>query len=325
MVEQVSKIITNLEPKAGETLAQIVEKEERKGSLKVVRKGVEKIIIPARTEEKIQAELEKFKVDGIPRYIDYASILKLFDLAKETKLPLLLKGPTGVGKTLALETVAKKYDTPLVTIAGYKEVGYSDVIGSLIPYGDFLVWKDGPLIPAMIGGAVFYFDEVVNVENEVLALLHPLTDHRRYIVIPETKEKIDAHDDFVLVASYNPGSKYSRNKLSPAFEGRFLVKLVGYPPEDVEMEILLNDDNGGEISREEAAIIVDIMNEIREGASDEVKELPGVRASVFVKKLVTQGMAMVDAFEVVLSAIVDEKEELDGLMDIVRGKVPEGD
>ncbi|MEM4366681.1 MAG: AAA family ATPase [Candidatus Anstonellales archaeon] len=296
-------------------LSEALMRLEQQGKIRVAEQTGKMIILPVRNKKAILEELEAFKEKEHIFYVDYGNLMPLFKACKALKKPLLIKGPTGVGKTTFLQHMAQKEDLPLVTVLSHNNINSTDVVGKLIPFGDYFAWEDGLLVKAIVGGAIFYFDEVVNVDSETLSMLYSITDHRRFVVVPDTGELIRPDDKFMLVASYNPGSKYTKKKLPPAFEQRFICAVLEYPPPEVEKDIV----KGNGINTEIASLVVRVMTELREGASMDFKELPGTRLSVLAAELIqNHKLSVKDAFRVVLAAVLDTGETIENILsDIV--------
>ena len=163
--------------------------------------------LPAATGHRLESE---------PWYLPIGDELEIFNAAFESKLPVLLKGPTGCGKTRFIEHVTWKLyrdtdsyrnhlDTPLITVACHEDLTATDLVGRYLLTGDETVWMDGPLTRAVKSGAICYLDEIVEARKDTMVLIHALTDHRRILPIEKQGLIIDAHEDFLLVISYNPG------------------------------------------------------------------------------------------------------------------------
>ena len=171
-----------------------------------------------------------------PYYLPIGDEVEVFTAAYEARLPVLLKGPTGCGKTRFVEYMAVAAPPAratacraLVTVACHEDLTGSDLVGRYLIEGDETVWIDGPLTRAVRGGAICYLDEVVEARKDTTVLIHPLTDHRRILPIDKTGEILEAHPDFLLVISYNPGYQSALKDLKHSTRQRFVSHRVRLP------------------------------------------------------------------------------------------------
>jgi nitric oxide reductase NorQ protein len=180
-----------------------------------------------------------------PWYLPLADEVTVFEAAYAARLPVLLKGPTGCGKTRFVEHMAWRLATRhqdwngnlatrLVTVACHEDLTATDLVGRYLLSGDETVWMDGPLTRAVRTGAICYLDEVVEARKDTTVVVHALTDHRRILPIEKTAELLEAHPDFLLVISYNPGYQSVVKDLKPSTRQRFVSLEFGYPAVDVE-------------------------------------------------------------------------------------------
>src|SRR5258707_4133750 len=180
--------------------------------------------------------------------------VKVFEGAGSRKLPVMLKGPTGCGKTRFLEYMALRLKRPLVTVSCHEDLTSSDLVGRFLLEGASSVWQDGPLTRAVKAGAICYLDEIVEARTDSTVVIHSLTDHRRRLTIEKKGQEIDAHEDFLLVISYNPGYQTVLKDLKPSTKQRFIAINFDFPAEDVERKIVVNEVPG--IDAELAAKLV---------------------------------------------------------------------
>ena len=167
--------------------------------------------------------------------------VQLFERAYEQRLPVMLTGPTGCGKTRFVEHMGRLLDRPVVTISCHDDLTSSDLVGRFIVSGGDVSWNDGPLTRAVKDGAVCYLDEVVEARHDSLAILHSLTDHRRALYLDRANEVVKAPDSFMLVCSYNPAYRSSLKELKPSFRQRFVTLAMNYLPPDREAEVLVKE------------------------------------------------------------------------------------
>ncbi len=165
----------------------------------------------------------------------------LFETAHTNGLPLLLKGPTGCGKTRFVEHMAAKLGKPLYTVACHDDLSAADLIGRYLLKGGETVWVDGPLTSAVREGGICYLDEVVEARKDVTVVLHPLTDNRRTLMIDRTGEELVAPKDFMLVASYNPGYQNVLKRLKPSTRQRFLSISFDFPKAETEIAVVASE------------------------------------------------------------------------------------
>lgn len=173
-----------------------------------------------------------------PYYRPVGGEIQVFRHAYESRLPLLLKGPTGCGKSRFVEAMAAAVGRPLVTVACNDETTATDLLGRWLVRGGDTVWQDGPVTRAVRTGAVLYLDEIAEAREDVIVVLHPLSDHRRQLYVDRIDETLDAPPEFMLIVSYNPGYRRALKEMKPSTRQRFVSLLFGYPAPEVEAEIV---------------------------------------------------------------------------------------
>ena len=182
--------------------------------------------------------------DVSPYYEPQGNEVAIFEAAYKRRLPIMLKGPTGCGKTRFLEYMAFQLKRPLVTVSCHEDLTSSDLVGRFLLEGSDTVWHDGPLTRAVKVGAICYLDEIVEARTDSTVVIHSLTDHRRKLTIEKKGQEIDAHEDFMLVISYNPGYQTVLKDLKPSTKQRFIALNFDFPSEEVERTILLKEVPG---------------------------------------------------------------------------------
>src|SRR3954467_5820929 len=179
-----------------------------------------------------------------PYYEPQSNEVAIFEAAYRKRLPVMLKGPTGCGKTRFLEHMAFQLKRALVTVSCHEDLTSSDLVGRFLLEGSSTVWQDGPLTRAVKAGAICYLDEIVEARTDSTVVIHSLTDHRRRLTIEKKGQEIDAHEDFLLVISYNPGYQTVLKDLKPSTKQRFIALHFDFPAEEIERKIVLNEAAG---------------------------------------------------------------------------------
>ena len=185
--------------------------------------------------------MEQYRVKKEPYYRSVGDEVQLYEAAYSVRMPMMLKGPTGCGKTRFVEYMAWKLGKPLLTVACNEDMTAADLVGRWLLDSDGTRWQDGPLTQAARHGAICYLDEIVEARQDSMVVIHPLTDHRRQLPLDKKGELIHAHRDFHLVISYNPGYQSLMKDLKPSTKQRFTALRFDYPPADIEAEILVRE------------------------------------------------------------------------------------
>lgn len=173
-----------------------------------------------------------------PYYRVIGNEAEIFRHGFRCRLPLMLKGPTGCGKSRFVEAMARELDRPLVQVACHDETSAADLIGRYLIQGGDTIWQDGPVTRAVREGAILYLDEIAEAREDVVVVLHSLTDHRRQLYIDRRNEAVSAPPEFMLVVSFNPGYQKGLKEMKPSTRQRFLGLEFNYPPAEVEAEIV---------------------------------------------------------------------------------------
>jgi nitric oxide reductase NorQ protein len=223
----------------------------------------------------------------IPYYKAIGKEVEVFEHALIHKMPLLLKGPTGTGKSRLVEYIAAKNKLPLYTVNCHEETSSTDLIGRFIIRGRETVWQDGPLTMAVKQGAILYLDEVAEARPDVIVAIHSLTDHRRELYVDKLATVIKAHPNFMLVASFNPGYQRGFKELKPSTRQRFASVSLNYPKEEAEIEIVQQESG---VSKEDAKSLVRIAHKIRNLKELGLTETASTRLLVHAGKLIAGGL-----------------------------------
>jgi nitric oxide reductase NorQ protein len=251
----------------------------------------------------------------LPYYHETGRERALFETAHNNGLPLLLKGPTGCGKTRFVEHMAAKMGKPLYTVACHDDLSAADLIGRYLLKGGETVWVDGPLTRAVREGGICYLDEVVEARKDVTVVLHPLTDTRRTLMIDRTGEELVAPADFMLVASYNPGYQNVLKRLKPSTRQRFLSISFDFPDPDTEIAVVARE-SGLEPGR--VAPLVRLAGRIRTLSGMDLEEGVSTRLVIYAATLMAGGMGVDAALEAaVIEPLSDEADVQQALRDLV--------
>lgn len=252
---------------------------------------------------------------AVPYYEPVGHECELFEYAFHQKLPLLLKGPTGCGKTRFVSHMAARLGLPLQTVACHDDLTASDLTGRFLLQGGETVWTDGPLTRAVRNGGLCYLDEVVEARKDVTVVMHPLTDDRRVLPLERTGEQLEAPDDFMLVASYNPGYQHVLKSLKPSTRQRFIALELGFPPPEQELKILMRESG---LQRERATALVNLANRLRELKGQDLEEGVSTRLLVYCGRLIESGMPILESARAALvEPLSDDEDVREGLMETI--------
>ncbi|HSO08091.1 MAG TPA: CbbQ/NirQ/NorQ/GpvN family protein [Pelomicrobium sp.] len=252
-----------------------------------------------------------------PYYEPQKNEVAIFEAAYRQRLPVMLKGPTGCGKTRFLEYMAWRLKRPLVTVACHEDLTSADLVGRFLLEGDETVWQDGPLTRAVKAGAICYLDEIVEARTDTTVVIHPLTDHRRRLPLEKKGQEIEAHEDFMLVISYNPGYQTVLKDLKPSTKQRFVAIQFDFPDAATELRILRAEVP--ELDAERAEKLVAIGQRARALKDHGLEEVTSTRALVYAGSMMAAGLAPVEACQVAMvSPITDDPELAEAMMEIVR-------
>jgi nitric oxide reductase NorQ protein len=213
----------------------------------------------------------------------------VFKAAYRQKLSLVLKGPTGCGKTRFVEAMAYDLGRPLITVACHDDLTTADLVGRYLLQGDETVWVDGPLTRAVREGAICYLDEVVEARQDTTVVLHPLADHRRQLPIERLGVTLDAAPGFGLVVSYNPGYQSVLKDLKDSTRQRLVALDFGFPPADIEADIVAHE---AKVDDATAGELVRFGQAIRRLETGGLREVASTRVLIAAGRLVAEGLSM---------------------------------
>ncbi len=291
------------------------------------------------TEEQVAADagyrqyaIEEYHPHAEPYYVPTGDEVELFEAAFASKVPVLLKGPTGCGKTRFVEYMAWKLGRPLtvvkgsgaegsnealplVTVACHEDLTASDLVGRYLLEGESTRWIDGPLTRAVKAGAICYLDEVVEARKDTTVLIHPLTDHRRVLPIEKRGQIVEAREGFLLVISYNPGYQSALKDLKHSTRQRFISIEFTHPRKELEAKIIAHESGVAEEIAQDLAKLGEKVRNLREhGLSEGVS----TRLLVYVGKLIQRGIPPRRACQVgVVWALTDDLDVQRSIEEVV--------
>ncbi|UCG10314.1 MAG: CbbQ/NirQ/NorQ/GpvN family protein [Dehalococcoidia bacterium] len=276
--------------------------------------------------------VEEYLPTEEPFYVAAADEIKIFEAAYQQRIPVLLKGPTGCGKTRFLEYMAHRlgqslitvkttpkggdqHPLPLVTIACHEDLTGTDLVGRYLLKGGETAWIDGPLARAAKVGAICYLDEIVEARKDTTVIIHPLTDHRRILPVEKKGEVIRAHDNFLLVLSYNPGYQSALKDLKQSTRQRFIAIEFDYLPRDLEKKVIAHEGATSEEIASDLAVLGEKMRHLKEYG---LQEGASTRLLIYTAKLIESGISPRRACQVaVVWALSDDPEVQQSLEETV--------
>ena len=255
--------------------------------------------------------IEQYKIQREPFYKPVGREVDLYEAAYNARMPMMLKGPTGCGKSRFVEYMAYKLGKPLITVACNEDMTASDLVGRFLLDKDGTQWQDGPLTLAARIGAICYLDEVVEARQDTTVVIHPLTDHRRTLPLDKKGELIEAHPDFQLVISYNPGYQSLMKDLKQSTKQRFGALDFDYPEAAIETEIVAEETG---VSGDMAAKLVQIAHRARNLKGHGLDEGISTRLLVYAGQLITKGIDPVVACSMTMvTPLTDDPDMRDTL------------
>ncbi len=238
-----------------------------------------------------------FEVKSEPFYRAVANEQALYEAAYKRRMPVMLKGPTGCGKSRFVEFMAWKLGRPLITVACNEDMTASDLVGRFLLDKDGTRWQDGPLTMAARIGAICYLDEVVEARQDTTVVIHPLTDHRRVLPLDKKGELVEAHPDFQLVISYNPGYQSLMKDLKQSTKQRFAALDFDYPEAAIEAEIVAREAG---VDAGQAERLVQVAHRTRNLKGHGLDEGISTRLLVYAGQMIAEGVDPVAACQMTL-------------------------
>jgi len=254
---------------------------------------------------------DQYIIKDEPYYEPVGKEIELYESAYEVRMPMMIKGPTGCGKSRFVEYMAWKLGKPLITVACNEDMTASDLVGRFLLDADGTKWQDGPLTTAARMGAICYLDEIVEARQDTTVVIHPLTDHRRSLPLDKKGELIQAHPDFQLVISYNPGYQSLMKDLKQSTKQRFGGMNFDYPEEKTEINIVSKESG---IDIETAKKLVHIAHRARNLKGHGLDEGISTRLLVYSAQLIGKGVSPLDACSMTMvTPLTDDPDMRDTL------------
>ncbi len=258
---------------------------------------------------------KEFLVEEEPYYLALGNEIALFEAAFKDRIPVLLKGPTGCGKTRFMQYMSWKLKRPLITVSCHDDLTASDLVGRYLLKGGETVWVDGPLTLAVKSGAFCYLDEIVEARKDTTVIIHPLADDRRILPIEKRGEIVHATNEFLLAVSYNPGYQSVLKDLKQSTRQRFLAIAFSYPKKENEMDIVQHESG---VDGKTAEGLVSIAAKTRNLKDRGLIEGASTRLLVHAGMLINSGIDIYEACEAAIAQpLTDDHEMLGALSEII--------
>ncbi len=242
-----------------------------------------------------------------PYYLATANEIEIFNSAVADKIPVLLKGPTGCGKTRFMEYMSWYHKRALITVSCHDDLTTSDLVGRYLIQGDNTVWQDGPLTIAVKHGCFCYLDEIVEARKDTTVVIHPLCDDRRILPLEKLGELLPATDDFSLTISYNPGYQSAVKDLKPSTRQRFISIDFDYPEEKFETKIIHDETS---LTEELCERLVRLAGMTRNLVGNGLSEGASTRLLVYTAKLINRGFEPSAACKCAIANILSDDREI---------------
>jgi len=268
-------------------------------------------------ENKAGAQFEQriARIQKEPYYRSTGVEIELFEAAYRERLPVMLKGPTGCGKTRFVEYMAYRLSRPLITVACHEDLFASDLSGRYLLKNEETVWVDGPLTTAVRDGAICYLDEIVEARKDTVVVIHPLTDDRRTLYLDRKGESLTAHPDFLMVISYNPGYQSVLKDLKQSTRQRFVSIAFDYPAPAVEAQIVVHESAVDRATADQLVVLGGKVRRIREHG---LTEGASTRLLIYAARLIRQGVDIRTACRTALSLpLTDDRKLLETLDELI--------
>jgi nitric oxide reductase NorQ protein len=257
-------------------------------------------------------KINENRITAEPFFLPQGKEIEIALAAQENSLPLLLKGPTGCGKSRFVQYLAWRFGLPLITVSCHDDLSTSDLVGRYLVKGNEAVWQDGPLTLAVKSGGICYLDEVVEARKDTTVVIHPLTDDRRELPIEKLGKIFKAPANFMLIVSYNPGYQSLLKDLKPSTRQRFVSLNFDYPPKDLEVQIVCGESGAEEAL---AARLVQLAVMTRSLKDSGLIEGASTRLVIQTVRLIQSGITTRDACRYAMIESLTDDPELLAAMD----------
>ncbi|MEA2073760.1 MAG: CbbQ/NirQ/NorQ/GpvN family protein [Campylobacterota bacterium] len=237
--------------------------------------------------------------------------VELFEAAQSMNLPVLIKGPTGCGKTRFIEAMGEKLGREVYTVVCHDDLSAADLVGRHLINENGTYWQDGPLTKAVRNGGICYLDEIIEARKDTTVVLHSLADYRRVLPIDRTGEVIEAHPDFMLVVSYNPGYQNVLKGMKPSTKQRFISMSFDYPKQEVEKEVIIKESGVDETTAQK---LTNIAGEIRQLTDTDIQEAVSTRLLIYSAKLIVKGF---DPYQACIHSIVESLSDEEDVLEVL--------
>ncbi len=244
-------------------------------------------------------------------YLAQSNEIELFEASASMDLPILIKGPTGCGKTRFIEYMGEKLNRKVYTVVCHDDLSASDLVGRHLIDDNGTFWQDGPLTKAVRDGGICYLDEIIEARKDTTVVLHSLADYRRVLPIDRTGEMIEAHPDFMLVVSYNPGYQNVLKGMKPSTKQRFISLEFQYPKANIEKDIIIKESG---VDEDIAVKLASIASEIRNLTDTDIQEAVSTRLLVYSAKLIVKGF---NPYEACIHTIVQSLSDEDDVLEVL--------
>lgn len=244
-------------------------------------------------------------------YLPQSNEVELFKAAAQMNLPILIKGPTGCGKTRFIEAMGEELGRDVYTVVCHDDLSAADLVGRHLIDENGTYWQDGPLTKAVRNGGICYLDEIIEARKDTTVVLHSLADYRRVLPIDRTGELIEAHPDFMLVISYNPGYQNVLKGMKPSTKQRFISLTFNYPKPEIEKEIIIQESG---VDTDTAQKLVTIANEIRKLSDSDIQEVVSTRLLIYAAKLIAKGF---DPYQACIHSVVESLSDEDDVLEVL--------
>ena len=268
------------------------------------------------TDKGKESDIGQYRIQQEPYYAEVRGEVGLFTTAAKARMPVMLKGPTGCGKTRFVQYMAYRLGRPLITVACHEDLTASDLVGRYLLKGQDTVWIDGPLTLGVKHGAIVYLDEIVEARKDTTVIIHPLSDDRRLLPIEKKGQIIEAADEFLLVISYNPGYQSVLKDLKQSTKQRFMAIEFDYPSADVEAAIIQREAG---VNAGIAAGLVKLGVKVRNLKNHGLEEGVSTRLLIYAGTLIREGVPIERACDVAITRpITDDPDMQRSIMELAK-------